>query len=101
MKARIVVRPRPGVLDPQGKAIVHSLAELGYDGVRDVRVGKVFEVEVDDRLPFVLKEVLVVNAVSLALGPRQQLANVLVEAAHEIASGPEPVSRKPDAGERD
>lgn len=47
MKARITVRPKEGVLDPQGKAIVHSLSQLGYAGVRDVRVGRSFDVEID------------------------------------------------------
>jgi len=47
MRARIIVRPKSGVLDPQGKAIVHSLAELGFAGIRDIRVGKCFEIELE------------------------------------------------------
>ena len=47
MKAHVIVRPKNGVLDPQGKAIVHALHELGYTGVKDVRQGKSFEIEID------------------------------------------------------
>ncbi len=41
------VKPRPGLLDPQGKAVAHALVSLGYEGVSEVRVGKVLDVEVD------------------------------------------------------
>jgi len=44
VKARIYVTLKPGVLDPQGKAIQHALAALSFDGVDDVRQGKFFEV---------------------------------------------------------
>jgi phosphoribosylformylglycinamidine synthase PurS subunit len=43
----IRVKPRPGLLDPQGKAIHHSLNSLGWEGVRDVRVGKAIYVDID------------------------------------------------------
>lgn len=45
MKARVFVTLKPGVLDPQGKAIHHALEGLGFDGVRDVRAGKLIELE--------------------------------------------------------
>jgi phosphoribosylformylglycinamidine synthase PurS subunit len=45
MKARVTVTLKPGVLDPQGQAIVGSLHSLGFDGVGAVRQGKVFDVE--------------------------------------------------------
>ena len=45
MKARITVTLKPGVLDPQGKAIEGALASLGFAGVDGVRQGKVFDVE--------------------------------------------------------
>lgn len=45
MKARIYVTLKPGVLDPQGKAVEHSLHDLGFDEVTDVRQGKYLEVE--------------------------------------------------------
>ena len=47
MKAKIYVTLKPGVLDPQGKAIQHALTSLSFDGVEDVRQGKYFEVTLD------------------------------------------------------
>ena len=44
MKARITITLKPGVLDPQGKAVQHSLHTLGYPEVGDVRIGKYIEV---------------------------------------------------------
>ena len=46
MKARVHITLKPGVLDPQGKAIAHGLWALGYDGVGEVRQGKVIDLEV-------------------------------------------------------
>jgi phosphoribosylformylglycinamidine synthase subunit PurS len=48
MKARVFVTLKPGVLDPQGKAIHHALEGLGFDGVQDVRAGKLIELELVD-----------------------------------------------------
>ncbi len=45
MRARVHVRLKPGVLDPQGEAVRHALGSLGFDGVGEVRIGKVIEVE--------------------------------------------------------
>lgn len=47
MRARVFVTLKREVLDPQGEAVKKGLATLGLDGVRDVRVGKVIDVEVD------------------------------------------------------
>lgn len=46
-RIEIRVTPRPGILDPQGKAIHHSLQSLGWTAVDDVRVGKAIHVELD------------------------------------------------------
>jgi len=46
MKVRILVSLKPGVLDPQGRAVHHALEGLGFKGVEDVRVGRVIELEV-------------------------------------------------------
>jgi phosphoribosylformylglycinamidine synthase PurS subunit len=46
MKLRIHVTLKPGVLDPQGKAIEHALAGLGFSGVEGARVGKLIELDV-------------------------------------------------------
>ena len=48
IKARILVMPKPGVLDPQGKAVETALERLGFAGVNGVRQGKVFELAVDE-----------------------------------------------------
>jgi phosphoribosylformylglycinamidine synthase len=48
MRYRVFVTLKPGVLDPQGKAIHHALEGLGFGGVRDVRAGKLIELEVED-----------------------------------------------------
>jgi phosphoribosylformylglycinamidine synthase len=45
MKARVEVTLKQGVLDPQGEAVRHALGALGFEGVGEVRVGKVIEVE--------------------------------------------------------
>ena len=45
MKARVTVTLKPGILDPQGKAIEGALASLGFAGVANVRQGKVFDIE--------------------------------------------------------
>ena len=47
MKAKVYVTLKAGVLDPQGKAIHHSVELLGYESVRDVRQGKYFEIALD------------------------------------------------------
>jgi len=50
MKTRIYVTLKNGVLDPQGKAIHHALEGLGFDGVDDVRQGKLIELDHADAL---------------------------------------------------
>jgi phosphoribosylformylglycinamidine synthase subunit PurS len=50
MKAKVYVKLKPGVLDPQGKAIQHSVELLGFDGIADVRQGKYFEIALDSSL---------------------------------------------------
>jgi phosphoribosylformylglycinamidine synthase len=48
MKVRVLVRLKPGVLDPQGRAVHHALEGLGFAGVADVRVGRLIELDVAD-----------------------------------------------------
>jgi phosphoribosylformylglycinamidine synthase PurS subunit len=45
VKARVTVTLKPGVLDPQGKAIAGALAALGFSGINGVRQGKVFDID--------------------------------------------------------
>ena len=47
MKVIVNVRLKEGVLDPQGKAVKHALASLGFSGVEDVRVAKQIVLELD------------------------------------------------------
>ena len=48
MRARVHVRLKNSVLDPQGAAIARALAQLGLAGVREVRQGKMIELQLDD-----------------------------------------------------
>jgi phosphoribosylformylglycinamidine synthase subunit PurS len=48
MKAKIHVTLKPGILDPQGKAIEHALDSLGFKNAANVRVGKYMEVELNE-----------------------------------------------------
>lgn len=48
MKATVIVELKPSVLDPQGKAIAHSLQSLGFGGLEDVRAGKLFRLTLKD-----------------------------------------------------
>ncbi len=51
MKAKVYVTLKPSVLDPQGKAIHHSVELLGFENVADVRQGKYFEIALNADLP--------------------------------------------------
>jgi phosphoribosylformylglycinamidine synthase len=48
MKVRVFVSLKPGVLDPQGRAVHHALEGLGFTGVADVRMGRLIELDVAD-----------------------------------------------------
>ena len=50
MRAKVYVTLKQGVLDPQGKAIQHSVELLGFDGIADIRQGKYFEIALDPSL---------------------------------------------------
>ncbi|MDE2597810.1 MAG: phosphoribosylformylglycinamidine synthase subunit PurS [Sphingomonadales bacterium] len=69
MKVRVYVSLKNGVLDPQGRAIHHSLEGLGFAGVNDVRVGRFIELEVADT----------VTDASLEDMCRKLLANTVIE----------------------
>ncbi|HEY6714216.1 MAG TPA: phosphoribosylformylglycinamidine synthase subunit PurS [Rubrobacter sp.] len=47
MKIRVLVRPKVGILDPQGEAVKKALPALGFEGVRTVHVGRLVEMEVE------------------------------------------------------
>ncbi|MFT4035584.1 MAG: phosphoribosylformylglycinamidine synthase subunit PurS [Patulibacter sp.] len=46
--ARVLIRPKSGILDPQGEAVRRALPALGFDGASEVRVGRMVELEIDD-----------------------------------------------------
>jgi len=48
VKARVLIRPKAGILDPQGVAVEQALPALGFSGITDVRVGRMVELEVED-----------------------------------------------------
>jgi phosphoribosylformylglycinamidine synthase subunit PurS len=47
-RARVLIRPKEGILDPQGQTVERALPALGFEGVSDVRVGRVVELDVSD-----------------------------------------------------
>jgi phosphoribosylformylglycinamidine synthase len=47
-RVRVLVRPKEGILDPQGKAVEQALPALGFSGVDNVHVGRLIELDVDD-----------------------------------------------------
>ena len=78
MKVRIHVSLKPGVLDPQGRAVHHSLEGLGFADIHDVRVGRLIELEVDDAT----------SDADLDAMCRQLLANMVIE-NYRIEKAPE------------
>lgn len=72
MKATVTVMLKHGVLDPQGKAIGHALQNLGFDGVAEIRVGKVIELDLGETDPARAKT----QAEDMA---RKLLANTVIE----------------------
>jgi phosphoribosylformylglycinamidine synthase PurS subunit len=74
MRARILVRPKAGILDPQGQAVERALPALGFAGVSNVHVGRLIELDVED--PDQLPEMC-----------ERLLANPLIEAYEIVDSG--------------
>jgi phosphoribosylformylglycinamidine synthase len=60
MRARVLVRPKEGILDPQGQAVERALPALGFTGVANVHVGRLIELDVEDpkRLPEMCERLL-------------------------------------------
>ncbi|HSC51756.1 MAG TPA: phosphoribosylformylglycinamidine synthase subunit PurS [Gaiellaceae bacterium] len=76
MRATILVRPKPGILDPQGEAVQSSLRQLGFH-VGEARVGRVIDLELDDADDETARA-------ELERACEQLLANPLIE-SYEIA----------------
>ncbi len=60
MRARVLIRPKEGILDPQGQAVERALPALGFAGVAHVHVGRLVELDVEDpaRLPELCERLL-------------------------------------------
>ena len=60
VRVRVLVRPKAGILDPQGQAVERALPALGFEGVANVHVGRLVELDVDDasRLPEMCEKLL-------------------------------------------
>ena len=60
MRARVLVRPKAGILDPQGEVVERALPALGFNGVSNVHVGRLIEIDVEDptRLPEMCERLL-------------------------------------------
>jgi phosphoribosylformylglycinamidine synthase PurS subunit len=69
MKAKILVMPKRTVLDPQGKTVKNALESLGFKGIKDVRVGKFMEIELEG-------------------GNRAELQKKMDKACHDLLSNP-------------
>jgi phosphoribosylformylglycinamidine synthase subunit PurS len=81
----VLIRPKDGILDPQGKAVERALPALGFSGVSDVRVGRMVELEADD--PEALGELC-----------EKLLANPLVEDYEiDLVGEVQPTPSPPDA----
>jgi phosphoribosylformylglycinamidine synthase len=76
MRATILVRPKPGILDPQGEAVQSSLRQLGFS-VEEARVGRVIDLELDRSDQAIARE-------EIERACEQLLANPLIE-SYEIA----------------
>ncbi|HLB21938.1 MAG TPA: phosphoribosylformylglycinamidine synthase subunit PurS [Solirubrobacteraceae bacterium] len=48
MRARVLIRPKQGILDPQGEAVQRALPALGFSGVDNVHVGRLVELDIED-----------------------------------------------------
>ena len=72
MKAKVTVKLKNGVLDPQGKAVQHAAQALGFSEVHDVRVGKSFEIQLEAKDPQQAKE-------RLSQLSEKLLANTVIE----------------------
>ena len=60
MRARVLIRPKAGILDPQGQTVERALPALGFKGVTNVHVGRLVELEVEDpaRIPEMCERLL-------------------------------------------
>ena len=84
MRARVLIRPKAGILDPQGIAVERALPALGFSGVSNVHVGRLVELDVED-------------VDQLDDMCRRLLANPLIEDYEIVAGDPVACLGRPDA----
>jgi phosphoribosylformylglycinamidine synthase subunit PurS len=60
VRVQVLIRPKEGILDPQGQAVEQALQALGFEGVRNVHVGRLIELDVDNpgRVPEMCERLL-------------------------------------------
>ena len=58
--ARVLIRPKEGILDPQGQTVERALPQLGFEGASHVRIGRLVELEIDDptQVPAICEKLL-------------------------------------------
>jgi phosphoribosylformylglycinamidine synthase PurS subunit len=78
LRVRVLIRPKEGILDPQGQAVERALPALGYEGVTNVHVGRLIELDVGDG-----------DDVEARVGEmcERLLANPLIESYEVLAMG--------------
>lgn len=69
MKAKVYVTMKKGVLEPQGRAVARSLSNLGYPSVKNVRIGKFMEIDLEDL-------------------PRKEAENILHQVCEKLLANP-------------
>jgi phosphoribosylformylglycinamidine synthase PurS subunit len=89
VKVTVLVRPKEGILDPQGEAIRQALTTLGYPAT-SVRAGRVFDVELD------VADTAEAERVGREAADRL-LANGLIEGFEVVVEGAEAVAEEPEA----
>jgi len=82
VRARVLIRPRAGILDPQGQTVERALPALGFDGVANVHVGRLVELDVEDpaRLPELCERLLA--------NPLIEDYEILDQDGHPLTAGP-------------
>jgi phosphoribosylformylglycinamidine synthase PurS subunit len=84
MKATVLVRLKTEVLDPQGDAVRRALGKLGFEGVKGVRVGKLIEIEIDEKIHTEAKAELEKRLAKMA---DEMLANPVIEDYEIVVPG--------------
>lgn len=97
MRARVLVRPKQGILDPQGQAVERALPALGFTGVANVHIGRLIELDVED--PAQLPEMCERLLANPLIEEYEIVEDVAVEPAVRQPPVPEPAVRQPPVGE--